>query len=412
MSLYTARTALTTRFALALLLISLLAIVGFEEHIAGATLGSLPDIPETEQEKAVGSASVPYQSPPAHRTYLPLAAGGRQRALSAWHGVQASVAGNASTNAEHIKTLGFGWVKVHMPWKQVEPNAGDYRWGIWDQLINTYHGEGIKILVTIVSAPNWARPSGTNFNVEGPPADPSTYASFVAQFAGRYCGRAHAIEVWNEQNVFYQWGGEPIDAGRYMTLLRSAYLATKRACPNMAVVSGGLLPTGAPPPWALDDVIYLQQMYQAGLRNYCDAIGAHAPGYNNPPEAGVDYTDPSEPNFKGHRVFFFRATLEEYRRVMVSFGDANKRIWPTEFGWASEPNPAEGYTYARDNTLTEQAEYSVRAYQMAQNWGWIGPMFIWNLDFGVVYPNTELAYWSLLRPEPVPAYTALAAMPK
>ena len=39
-------------------------------------------------------------------------------------------------------------------------------------------------------------------------------------------------------------------------------------------------------------------------------------------------------------------------------------------------------------------------------------MILWNLDFGVTNPDTELAYWSLLRPDPVPAYTALAAMPK
>ncbi len=308
--------------------------------------------------------------------------------------------------------MGFGWTKAQMSWKDVEPNPGDYRWGAWDQLIGAYHAEGIKILITIVKAPNWARPNNTNFSFDGPPADPATYASFVGQFSGRYCGKVQAIEIWNEQNLHFMWGGEPLDAARYMSLLRSAYLAIKSACPSISVVSGAPEPTGALPPWAMDDVAYLELMYQAGLRNYSDAIGAHPWGYNNPPYAQIGYTDPTEPSFKSHRSFFFRETLEAYRRVMVSFADANKRIWPTAFGWPSTAHPAPGYEYAYNNTLEEQAQYSVTAYQMAKAWGWIGPMFLWNLDFGVTYPNTELAYWSLLRPDPVPAYWALAAMPK
>ena len=27
--------------------------------------------------------------------------------------------------------------------------------------------------------------------------------------------------------------------------------------------------------------------------------------------------------------------MEGYRNIMVRYGDANKRIWPTEFGWAA-----------------------------------------------------------------------------
>lgn len=366
-----------------------------------------------KQENHASSVVTTSEFTPTHWIYLPLTTRGSQVALSTWHGVQVNAWGNASANIGHIKALGFGWMKAQMPWKDVEPNPGDYRWDAWDQLIGAYHAGDIKILVSIVKAPNWARPSNTNFSVEGPPADPATYASFVGQFSGRYCGKVQAIEVWNEQNIFYEWGGEPLDAARYLSLLRSAYLAIKSACPGISVISGAPTPTGMNDgQFAVDDVVYLQQMYQAGLRNYCDAIGAHAPGYNNPPDAQVGYTDPAEPSFKGHRSFFFRSTLEAYRSVMVSFGDANKRIWLTEFGWPSTTTPRPGYEYASNNTLAEQAQYSVMAYEMAKNWGWIGPMFLWNLDFGVTNPDTELAYWSLLRPDPVPAYAALAAMPK
>ena len=111
-----------------------------------------------------------------------------------------------------------------------------------------------------------------------------TYASFVGEFAARYCGRVQAIEVWNEQNLDYEWGREPLDPARYVRLLAAAYGAIKRACPSTVVVSGALTPTGAPPPVAMDDFTYLERMYQAGLANYADAIGAHPSGFNVAPD--------------------------------------------------------------------------------------------------------------------------------
>ena len=66
-----------------------------------------------------------------------------------------------------------------------------------------------------------------------------------------------------------------------------------------------------------------------------------------------------------------------------------------------------------DNTLEEQAQWTVEAYQMGKQWGWVGTAFLWNLDYGVTAAGTELAQWGLLQPSgPVPAYFALAGMPK
>jgi hypothetical protein len=170
---------------------------------------------------------------------------------------------------------------------------------------------------------------------------------------------------------------------------------------------------------AIDDINYLNAMYAAGLKDVSDAIGAHPSGYNCP--ATGDWqtvSDPTATNFRGpydnrHHSWCFRGTMEGYRNVMVSYGDTAKTIWPTEFGWASSSNPAAGYEYAADNTLDEQAQWTVEAYQQAKQWGWVGTAFLWNLDYGVTAAGTELAQWGLLTPGgPVPAYHALAGMPK
>ncbi|MDQ7030027.1 MAG: hypothetical protein Q9O62_09760 [Ardenticatenia bacterium] len=276
------------------------------------------------------------------------------------------------------------------------------------------------MLFSIVKAPKWARPPGADLSVEGPPADPQTYANFVRAVAARYCGKGvDAIEVWNEQNLHYEWGNQPLSAAAYMDLLKPAYRAIKEACPSMIVVSGALTPAGNVGNLARDDVEYLQEMYNFGLRQYSDAIGAHPSGYNCPVDADWRTVQDPTAKFRGpfdnrHRSWCFRGTMEGYRNVMVANGDANKKIWATEFGWAVGPAVNQAYGYADDNTYEEQAKWTVQAYQMARNWGWVGGMFLWNLNFKMVAPGSEQAQWGIVDEfgNPLPTYYALANMPK
>jgi hypothetical protein len=329
------------------------------------------------------------------------------------YGVQAQVYGGADIGyvASATRNMGFNWVKFQVPWKDFEGSKGNRDFGGLDGIVNTLNGAGLNVLMSVVKAPNWSRPGNTDFSVEGPPANPQDYADFVGALAGHFKGRVKAIEVWNEQNLWYEWGHEPLDPGRYMELLCRAYAAIKGADPTMSVIAGALTPTGVNDgSTAIDDVAYLQRMYATGRLQRCsDGIGAHPSGYNNPPDAKFGYSNPAEPSFKNHPSFFFRDTMERYRNVMVANGDSGKRVWPTEFGWASTANPIAGYEYARDNTPEEQAQYLVQAYQMAKNWGWVGPMFLWNLNFGVTNPGTELAAFGIAGR---PAEAALASMPK
>ena len=272
------------------------------------------------------------------------------------------------------------------------------------------NGNGLQILASIVKAPNWARPGNTDLAVEGPPADPGSYASFVSEFAGRYCGRVQAIEVWNEQNLWYEWGGEKLDAARYIRLLAAAYRAIKAACPSMIVVSGAPTPTGATPPAAIRDTTYLEQMYRAGLRNYSDAIGVHPSGFGNPPDVRFQDWQAGKYGQASHvsdPSFYFRNTMEQYRNIMVKYGDGNKRLWPTEFGWASTGSPVAGYEYATYNSEQAQGEYIKRAFEMMRNWGWVGVPFLWNLNYNKSHPGSELAAFGIMDR---PAYGILQGM--
>ena len=67
--------------------------------------------------------------------------------------------------------------------------------------------------------------------------------------------------------------------------------------------------------------------------------------------------------------------MEGYRNIMNVYGAADKLVWPTEFGWAAGGAYHPAYKYANDNAFDEQARWTVEAYQMMKNWGWVGPGF-------------------------------------
>jgi hypothetical protein len=327
------------------------------------------------------------------------------------YGIQIDPGADRGAAIGAIKGLGFNWVKFQLPWKNFEGGGPGVRnWP--DDVVGDLNGNGLNILASIVKAPDWARPGNTNLAVEGPPSDPGAYASFVGEFAARYCGRVQAIEVWNEQNLWYEWGGETLDAARYVRLLAAAYRAIKAACPNMIVVSGAPTPTGATPPAAIRDTTYLEQMYRAGLRNYSDAIGVHPSGYGNPPDARFQDWQAGKYGQASHvsdPSFYFRNTMEQYRNIMAKYGDGNKRLWPTEFGWASTNSPVAGYEYALYNSEQAQGEYIKRAFEMMRNWGWVGVPFLWNLNYNKSQPGSELAAFGIMDR---PAYGILQGMPK
>jgi hypothetical protein len=316
------------------------------------------------------------------------------------------------------KDANFNWVKYQVRWADQEPLPGSIDLDKLDSVISQANGYGFHVLLSVVTAPDWSRPADTDLSVPGPPEDPADYANFVGLLAERYMGYVDAYEVWNEQNLWYEWGGQGrLNAGDYVELLKAAYTAIKAADPAALVISGGLTPTGVDDGVvAVDDVRYLQQMYDAGLKEYCDGVGAHPGGYNNPPDDDPEHNTTSTTTFKGHPSFYYKR-FEQYHEVMANNGDDGKQLWFSEFGWASSDNPPASYEFALDNTEEMQAQYLVRAFELAKEAGYVGPMFLWDLNFGpAAEPGDSKAKkpFSILRDDwsPRPAFDAVAEMPK
>ncbi len=315
--------------------------------------------------------------------------------------------------------LGVSWVKQQIEWALYEPTAGSVNWQPLDDMVDAMEGAGFKILLTVTSAPQWARDSSQE---KGPPVDYQTYANFVGQLAQRYKDRVAAYEIWNEPNLRREWNtSKGISAASYVEMLRLAYNAIKLADPKAVVITAGLAPTGFNDGVnAIDDRVYLQQMYAAGVSEWTDAIGAHPNGWANPPDSVCCRNNrPAVPAWDDHPSFFFKQTLSDYREIMVQNGDSGTYIWPTEFGWGSNDGlnvePPADYAFVAYTSLDEQAQYILRGFQLGRELGYIGPMFLYNLNFcPVVGVTGEQCLWSLLDPagNPRPAYLALRDAPK
>jgi len=332
-----------------------------------------------------------------------------------------------------VQSLGLGWVKQQVKWSNFEGSPGQMDWSGFDWVVDAATQRGIKIMFSVVDAPHWTR---TYFddNVQGaPPDDLTRFADFLGRLVDRYQGRIHAIEVWNEQNLDREWDtAEGVNAAQYVEMLRLAYQAIKSRDPNIIVISGALSPVGAtatdPNNPArtiyMDDFAYFDRMVAAGFLNYCDCVGAHHNGINMPPNVAWDegYNDPSA-TFRGpfdnpDHSWSFKSTLWGYHDRIVAAGD-DKPLCITEFGWATAEGfdgYPPGFEFALDNTLAEQAQWDVEAFQLMRQWGFVRLAFLWNLNYSQLGngPQDPNAPYAIIDFQGVarPAYGAIGAMEK
>lgn len=342
--------------------------------------------------------------------------------------------GNVDYMAGQVQGLGLGWVKQQMRWSDLEMDPGVFKWDDYDWVADASAEKGLKLMFSVLDAPDWLREDYVDENPQvAPPEDLAAFADFLGTVVDRYKGRLHAIEVWNEQNLDREWDtAEGVSAERYVEMLRLAYQAIKSRDPSVIVISGALSPVGFTgtdennPERVIivDDLTYFDQLVAAGLLNYCDCVGAHHNGINVPPDVGWDegYNDP-DAQFRGpfdnpDHSWAFKSTLWGYHdRIAAAGGD--KPLCVTEFGWATaegfEGFPP-GFEFALDNTLEEQAQWDVEAFQLMRQWGFVRLAFLWNLNFsqlgwGPEDPNAPYAitdFQGVARP----AFNAIGAMEK
>jgi hypothetical protein len=320
----------------------------------------------------------------------------------------------------HLRDLGVGWVKVQVSWKLHEPEPGRYDQVLFqelDRLVAGAAADQIYILLSVTKAPEWSRPTT---ELDGPPTESALFTDFMRHLASRYQGKVAAYELWNEPNLRREWNGFSLSAADFVSLVRAGAAGVRAADPLAIIVSGAPAPTGIHDYVnAIDDRVFLRDMLAAGVADTVDAIGVHPYGWANPPDASAESPDPAALSHNNHPSFFFRDTLWDYFTILSQAGRPEIQLWVTEFGWGSfdgmgAPPPA-GSEFMAGVSEWQQATYTLRAYELAHTWRWVGPLFLWNLNFapllGIEFSESG---YSLLRPDglPRPVYLALRSVPK
>jgi len=311
------------------------------------------------------------------------------------------------------REAGIVWAKQQFSWEEIEKRKGVFDWSKSDQIITTFEKYGLQIIARLDRTPAWAR---RDKNIpQAPPDNFNDYGDFVDAFVRRYIGRVNYIQIWNEPNIFPEWGNRPVDPAGYAALLEIAYKRAKAANPNVRVLSAPLAITlgeGWAPnsdAWRhMNDLDFLDEMYKVGAKDYFDILSANAFGLRATPD------DPPDPN----QLNFQRVALA--RKIMEKYGDKQKAIWINEYGWNAAPPdfPKEELLWGRV-TEQQQAEYTVRGLQFARaNWEWVGVINIWYFrQVGDIPPDRADYYFRMVDVDFTPRLIylrvkELAAFPK
>ena len=306
--------------------------------------------------------------------------------------VGVSISGISSWSVEQARAAGFGYIRHTLEWKSIDQSRGRFPWernepNHLDNVVGAARKGRLGLVLRLDGGPNSTGGSANQASTE-------KIAAFYRAVAARAYPRLKAVEVLNEPNLPFEWGGDADPVG-YVSFLRAAHDGIKSVTPDVLIIAGNLSP--APNgPGTMDDLEFLRAMYAAGARGSYDAIGIHNYGGNSEPEL-----DPSE-----CEICFRRA--ERYRRIMEENGDGDTPIWATETGWLLGTNADLGHFNWMKVSAEQQGDYLVRGLRYASaNWPWLQGLMMFNLDHSAAPwhgPETSMYWFSLLNPDYSPRY--------
>jgi hypothetical protein len=185
-----------------------------------------------------------------------------------------------------------------------------------DQLVGFAAQRGLSLLPTVLYSPAWD--AKTNRHGLATPKSPAPYANFLTALVRRYGPRGsywsshpgiprlaiRTWQIWNEPNLAYYWP-QPF-APSYVTLLRAARVAIKRADPGAKIVLAALTNFA----WRSIGQIYRLR----GARNLFDIVAFN--GFTKTPNNVIVY-------------------LRIMRNALMHLGDGQKPLLATEVSWPS-----------------------------------------------------------------------------
>jgi polysaccharide biosynthesis protein PslG len=327
-----------------------------------------------------------------------------------------------------ISAAGFTWIRQQFAWDDIEVDGrglftdsrndhdGDGQvdtisgWDKYDEIVGLAEQYGLTIQVRLDSPPAWTHMNNPDIGAFAPPDDIQDYVNYAVAVATRYQGRLRFYQIWNEPNIYPEWGEQAVNPEAYNELLCRTYEALKAVDPNIVVISAAMAPTISLTGRDLNDLIYLQRMYDAGAGRCFDVMSVNGYGLNS---------GPTDRRMRPTTITFARN--QYIRDIMVANGDTHKPVWISEAAWnpvpLDDPSISDPLRFGRV-TLDQATRYMPLAYERAQQeWNWVGVIFYWFFTRPDDSWRTQPQYYfRMVEPDysaehptftPLPIYTAM-----
>jgi hypothetical protein len=278
---------------------------------------------------------------------------------------------------ELLQEAGFKYIRQQFPWEDIEIHGkGDFidrrnepagidAWAKYDNIVDLAGQHNLEIIARLDNPPAWTRAMTDTIGTHAPPDNYADYGDFVEEVVGRYRGRITYFQLWNEPNIYPEWGEQAVDPEGFSELLCEGYRRAKKANPEAVILAGALSPTVALDGRDLNDIVFFQRMYRAAAGACFDIFSAQGYGL---------WSGPTDQRLRPTVINYPHVLL--LRDVMVEYGDEEKPIWISEAGWNAVPEPLDD-PYGRVDA-EQQARYAIQAYQRAEaDWPWAGVVNYW-----------------------------------
>jgi polysaccharide biosynthesis protein PslG len=206
-----------------------------------------------------------------------------------------------------------------------------------DEIVALAAARRITLLPVVLYAPGWDAAKHRS-NVFPIPRQDGPYGRFMAALVERYGPRGtfwqthhpkvpiRMWQIWNEPNLKVFWDKQPFQRS-YVSLLRAAHSAIKRADPNAKVVLAGM------PNYSWKQLAGIYRIH--GARKLFDVVGVHP--FTKQPRGVI-------------------TILENVRKVMDRAGDRDKPIVADEVSWPSSLGKSDRNEFGFATTERGQAK--------------------------------------------------------
>jgi hypothetical protein len=288
-----------------------------------------------------------------------------------------------------VRATGATFARIIIPWRAVAPSIEPRRWNpqsptdphySWGQVDKAVKGAtraGLRPVLVLMDAPQWATADPGCSKAKFCVPDPRDYGRFARAISLRYSGQLAGLppvrywQAWNEPNLRFflfpqRRHGRFVSPDLYREILNALSAAVKRVAADNLVIAGSLTPF-ADPGDSMAPLDFMRRMLCMTGRRHLRTVSSCAARSRFDIWAANPYTggSPTIETLAPDDVSI--SDLPRMRRILMAAEragniDTNLRsvpFWATEFSWDTNPPDPGAVRWRLHSRWTAEALYQM-----------------------------------------------------